>query len=339
MPQIITRQDINELFSQANPSLSEEMDVNHDTEFIWPIDIALGGNRIIPLRPGLQLWLESLTPQNPLELRATYLASDPFGLIFVLAGGFQSTLTHSAQILRFEPRAGASILGYGGSEQGALSYSAGQTVQIIQIVVETWLMRQFVECNLVSLPAALRLILQGDLSQAYIHVGETSPVMQMALHQIWHCPYQGLTRKMYLEGKAIELLALKLHQVDSSQPRRLPKALQPEDIERIHQAKAVLLRDIENPPSLMALAKAVGLNDYKLKQGFRHVFGTTVFGCLHDHRMEKARQLLQTSNLTVSEVAYAVGFSNRSYFAAAFKRKFSINPKAYLVQSQRERRL
>lgn len=342
MTQILTRQDISELFSQVHPSspgLSApgSLDSEHEFEFVWPVKFAQGRNRIVQLRPGLQVWFECLTPHDDLQLRANYLVSDPFGLIFILSGEFQSTLTGSRQTLDLLPSTGINILGYGGTERSTVSYLGGQTIQIVQIVVEPWLLRQFVERNPVSLPAQLREILEGELSQAYLHLGETNPAMQMALHQLWHCPYQGLTRQMYLEGKAIELLALKLDQINVVDQRKLPKALKPQDIERIHHAKDILLHDIENPPSLMALAKAVGLNDYKLKQGFHYVYDTTVFGYLHNHRMEAARQLLQTSHLTVSEVAYAVGFSNRSYFAAAFRRKFNINPKAYLVQSQQER--
>ena len=337
MPKILTRQNINELFSQSScPQLTG---TTSDIELIWPTDIAEGYNRIIQLRSGLQLWCETLTPRSDLRLQADYLPSDPFGLIFILSGDFQSTLTRTRQTEDFLTKGGLNILGYGGTAQGAINYLAGQTIQIVQIVIEPWFMGELVERNPMNLPRPLRAILQGDRSQSYVHMGETNPVMQMALHQLWHCPYQGLTRLIYLESKAIELLALKLCQLSEEDAKQLPKALKSQDVERIHQAKDLLLSDIENPPSLIALARAVGLNDYKLKQGFHHVFGTTVFGYLHNHRMEKARQLLQTTDLTVSDVAYAIGFSNRSYFAAAFRRKFNINPKAYLLQSQRERYL
>lgn len=336
MPKILTRQNINELFSQ--PSCTQPKNAANEIEFTWPASIAQGGNRIVQVRSGLQVSYETLTPESDLHLQASYLPSDPFGLIFILSGNSQATVTRASQTLTFLPTGDINILGFGGTEQGTLSYLADQTVQIVQIAVEPWLMSEFVERNPVHLPLPMRTILQGDRSQAYVHISETNPAMQMALHQLWHCPYQGLTRLMYLEGKAIELLALKLFQLNEDNRKQLPKSLKPQDVERIHHAKDLLLSDIENPPSLIALARAVGLNDYKLKQGFHHVFGTTVFGYLHNHRMEKARQLLQTTDLTVAEVAYTVGFANRSYFAASFRRKFNINPKAYLQQSQRERR-
>jgi AraC-like DNA-binding protein len=73
----------------------------------------------------------------------------------------------------------------------------------------------------------------------------------------------------------------------------------------------------------------VGLNDCTLKKGFREVFGTTAFGYLHDYRLEKARQLLSLGNMKVQDIVHRVGFSDGSYFAAAFRKKFGVNPSFY----------
>lgn len=73
----------------------------------------------------------------------------------------------------------------------------------------------------------------------------------------------------------------------------------------------------------------MGLNEFTLKQGFRQVFGTTAFGWLHHHRMERVKELLETGHYNVTEAAREVGFSNRGHFAASFRKKFGVNPKAY----------
>ncbi len=67
-----------------------------------------------------------------------------------------------------------------------------------------------------------------------------------------------------------------------------------------------------------------------LKRGFRQVFGTTVFGYLHHYRLEQARQLLEAGDMNITETAHAIGFADRSYFAAAFRKKFGLNPSRYL---------
>lgn len=72
----------------------------------------------------------------------------------------------------------------------------------------------------------------------------------------------------------------------------------------------------------------VGTNELKLKQGFRALFGTTVFGYLRRHRMERARQLLLHREVSVTEAAGLVGYACPSRFAAAFRRQFGTRPSA-----------
>lgn len=86
-------------------------------------------------------------------------------------------------------------------------------------------------------------------------------------------------------------------------------------------------------PGLLEQMNQAGTNDYKLKIGFRQVFGTTVFGYLRNQRMEQARQLLLEKQMNVSEVAQTVGYTSFSRFSTAFKHYFGITPKAYQKNS------
>lgn len=112
-------------------------------------------------------------------------------------------------------------------------------------------------------------------------------------------------------------------------PSRPPLILRPADLDRLHQAQEILLHDLENPPSLTELAQQVGLNDYKLKSGFRQVFGTTVFGYLHQQRMQSARNLLISTDLNITEIANQVGYTSLSAFSTAFKKFFGISPSRF----------
>jgi AraC-like DNA-binding protein len=173
------------------------------------------------------------------------------------------------------------------------------------------------------------LIEQSDGS-CFDDVNQITPAMKAALEQIFYCPFQGKTKQIYLEGKCLELIALKLEQLKEMDKRTgLSCSLKPDDIDRIHLAKTILTTNLNNPPSLMELARLVSLNDYKLKIGFRQIFGTTVFGYLHQYRMDKARRLLIEQRMSVKEVAQAIGYANQSRFAAAFRKQFGVNPKAF----------
>jgi AraC family transcriptional activator of pyochelin receptor len=82
---------------------------------------------------------------------------------------------------------------------------------------------------------------------------------------------------------------------------------------------------MRDPPHLSALAQYVGLNSQKLNRGFRHIFGSTVYSFLQDYRLEEAYRLLSTSEMSVSEVAYHVGYGP-AHFATAFRERFGVSP-------------
>ncbi|MEO0377755.1 MAG: helix-turn-helix transcriptional regulator, partial [Cyanobacteria bacterium P01_A01_bin.17] len=69
--------------------------------------------------------------------------------------------------------------------------------------------------------------------------------------------------------------------------------------------------------------------DRKLNQGFRQLFGTTVFGYLQRHRMQQAQSLLHDSDLSIAKVAATVGYRSPEAFSTAFRRQFAVSPKAY----------
>ena len=159
--------------------------------------------------------------------------------------------------------------------------------------------------------------------------------MQQAVQQVLNCPYQGLLKQIYLESKALELVTLRFAQfLEDDQQTSRKIRLQKDDIDHIHWAKDILTDNMTNPPSLTTLARLVGMNDCKLKQGFRQVFGTTAFGYLHQHRLEQARQLLATGKFSVTDVCHQVGFTDRSHFAAAFRKQFGLNPSVYRQECQ-----
>jgi len=194
----------------------------------------------------------------------------------------------------------------------------------------------FIEEDLEQIPIFLRQALIGGKVQPYYHQGKITGQMRRVLHQILQCPHQGLMKRMYLESKAVELITLHFQQFQEQEVHDCSlTAKSLSDIDKIYQAKEILLGNLENPPSLMELARQVGLNDFKLKRGFRQVFGTSAFKYLHDYRLEKARQLLVSGEMKVEEVAFRVGFDSRSYFALAFRKKFGLNPKQYFQHRQK----
>lgn len=156
--------------------------------------------------------------------------------------------------------------------------------------------------------------------------------MYQVIHQILSCPYGGHTRRTYLEGKALELVALQLNAIDRSDAISYP--LNSEDLGGIYQAGKILACHLKNPPSVATLARQVGLNRLKLNCGFHHVYGTTPYRYLRNCRLTKARELLLTLDLGVMEIADRVGYTSRSSFSTAFHQQFGLSPKTFQLYSR-----
>jgi AraC-like DNA-binding protein len=156
---------------------------------------------------------------------------------------------------------------------------------------------------------------------------KSSAVIQGIVRQILDCPYQGITKRMYLQAKILELVTLQVNSLltlsDSVRPNL---TLKPKTVMQLHHAKAILRSNLEHPPSLLDLAQQVGVSDRTLRRGFQELFGTTVLGYVTNLRLEQAEQLLSEGNRTVCEVAHLVGYSQLGHFAAAFRRRFGISP-------------
>jgi len=95
------------------------------------------------------------------------------------------------------------------------------------------------------------------------------------------------------------------------------------------KAKDIIIARMIEPPTLQELANDVGLTLKKLKEGFKQIYGDSVFSFLFEYKMEYARKLLESNQYNVNEVGLKVGYSTASHFIAAFKKKYGVTPKKY----------
>jgi AraC-like DNA-binding protein len=151
-----------------------------------------------------------------------------------------------------------------------------------------------------------------------------SPAIGEALNGISNYRCTGNSAALYLDAKIREILSLFLYRQEKD---CCSCALR--DREKIIRAKEIIEQHHQNPPSLRELSLMVGTNECTLKNGFKMLFGTTVFGYLFDCRMKLAGQYLSDTDKTIQEIASLVGYEHQSHFSTAFKRKFCVSPQQY----------
>ena len=322
--------DIDELYAEwgQQPGASLQSDA-FETILMLPPHMGSGWMRQIRLRPGLEMTLKHVEFSEPCIMQASGNFNwEAVELTSSLSGHVRSVVNGIPDEYCIAPR--QSRMSFFQNCGGYIECLPNQSVIHIEVHVKLPVLDTLIAEQVDQISPNLRMILAGKSQDSFSQARTMTRAIAQATEQVLNCPYQGLTRRLYLESRAIELIALQLPigSLEEVQTQRC-SSLKSDEIERIHQARDILLSNLENPPSLLALAQQVGLNDYKLKRGFRQVFGTTAFGCLYHYRMERAKLLLEAEYATVTEVAQAVGYTSATSFSAAFKKKFGVQPKTY----------
>jgi AraC-like DNA-binding protein len=154
---------------------------------------------------------------------------------------------------------------------------------------------------------------------------EIEPECKIVIEQISRCRYKKAIRHLYIESKVYELFA---YCMDALQNKLKSNALSlsKNDIENLKKAKEIVDNHISNPITLEKLSRMVYLNEYKLKTGFKVLFGKPVYAYLLDKRMEYARLLLEKRAFHVYEVAEMAGYSDSGSFSKAFFKRYGYRP-------------
>ncbi len=158
------------------------------------------------------------------------------------------------------------------------------------------------------------------------HALDVSGRISAVIHAMQQCPFAGATRYVFLESKMMELFVLQMEQLQRLQQKRPEEKWNRIDMERLHAVREYIDNAYLGSFTLRDLALRFGLNEFKLKKGYRELFQTTVFGHVHLLRMQKARALLSEKEMNVSETAFHIGYDNVSSFSTAFKKRFGYSP-------------
>ena len=330
----------------SNP---DEVNLYHfdDTDKIWkcPEYIGRGYCQGILMRDGLH------TTIIDYEFRDDFVRHFP---------SFTHSLELEIEFFLEGPHAGESqLILYSGQEisHGTGQHPGHQRILKVELHLQLPILKVFFDGLLEQLPANLQQSANNCLEKVYgLQVLQVNPIieqvyslttwsvitphMQQVLRQILDCPYRGLNRQVYLEGKALELMMLRSQQmieqvISFENQMAQPNTLPPDEVYSIYQAKELLLSNLQNPPSISDLARQVSLNRRKLIESFQQVFHMTPFEYLQNYRLQQARSLLSSPDAKVEDVIAAVGYKSRSNFAIAFRKKFGLNPKHYQQKSWR----
>ncbi len=177
-------------------------------------------------------------------------------------------------------------------------------------------------------PMLLRPLIATRFTASHIIPVATNAAMRRLAGSLFSNPLCGALRDIFIEGVVLQLLAMKTAGVMDQAPSA--GAPSRRDTARLREARHRLVAEMQNPPSLAALAAASGMSETALNAGFRVLFGGTVYEVLRDERLEHARLALETTDLPVKRIAHGVGYSHVTNFISAFARRYGRPPARFV---------
>lgn len=287
------------------------------------------------VRAGMLLTVLDFTPASDMAVNFKSEAS-PINFGAILAGKYDikyNSFGVSQKYLSGTPR---ELIGKSCDASGTFSMAGGKRLRMLSLTLDESLIEELLYGH-EDYEVLVKKLNTRRRGLNVVGSWELSADMNVIASQILHCRLNGLNRKIYLESKALEILALQLDKLADKKNASI--SISKNDIRQLYEAKDILLAELENPPSLKELASRVGINDFKLKQGFKEIFGDTAYGLLRKQRMETARSLLLDGEASVGDAASAVGYTNISHFITAFRKQYNVTPGGVLQQSRKIYRL
>lgn len=133
------------------------------------------------------------------------------------------------------------------------------------------------------------------------------------------------TCKTVLTSKLVAISAI-LMEKGIGQVQESVHDVSPEERTMLERARILLMQNFSCPPTISQIARQVGMNETKLKREFKQFYGMPVYRYFKRAKMERAMDLLTSTDLSVREIAFRCGYDSQSQFSAAFREIYNLAP-------------
>ncbi|MCG3671162.1 helix-turn-helix domain-containing protein [Aliarcobacter butzleri] len=283
----------------------------------FPLEIGTDYMEKIYIQDGFLFSKTNYNIEKPIFLEAKQ-EERKFVITISLKGNTTYINSQDKKIIPFKE--GFTTISMFENTQGFREFKDKQINQIRLILSESFLRRNF-QKSLVEKYFFNKQNLQ------LIDFRLTSIQSQFLLNDILNCSLVGELANIYKQGKIFELLSLEISKLQKNEDDIF---LDDYDRSAILKAKEILLNNLQNPPSIVGLAKMVHLSEVKLKRGFKQIYKTSPYQLLVSHKMNLAKNMLESGEYNINEIALQVGYKFANNFTNAFYKEFKIRPKDIL---------
>ena len=217
-----------------------------------------------------------------------------------------------------------------GDNYYSITVPAEKQCKFIIVDIIRYLFLRKIICDLDTIPDDLKSMFQDTTGEkAFVFKDTISNIGLQSLHKVLGSDQTGLERKLMVESHSLMLVTSLMERFRKRSSGEKGVQFRKADLQNINVAKDYIIDHFQKEVTIKYLSKLTGLNPNKLQKGFRLLFGKSVRQFLITLRMQVALRMLDEGELSVSEVAHSVGYTNKGHFSQLFKKEFGLLPSVY----------
>lgn len=312
--------------------IAEALNTNYDQlceEYYMelPPEIGRGSIRGINFDGGLGILHYDCTFKEDLEIQFIVNHVHPLKFLYCLEGKLDHRFENTKEYHTINQYQSAIVA----SEQQnghILQFDANVHYVINSLELDRKVFTPKIECELRMMHSKHgKLFKDSEAKESFYHNGDYSLQMADLFKEMQDFDKDEFLRKLFLEGKAYQILAKQIQQYqDDLSDVETRSLLRWSEVKQVNEAASLIKKDLNKLDTVEVLAHRVGLNVRKLQEGFQHMYGMTVNSYVQKERLELAKELLLNLEFNISEIVDKVGLSSKSYFSKIFKTEFGISP-------------
>ncbi len=288
-------------------------------------DIGEGYMEQIRFDNGLEFCIADFYLKKDIKVKYN-MKSAPFEIHYMAEGNIFNDVKNIGQLNLSE---GYISVFFRENMQGEMTYLANRHISFVTIIIHDELLETLLKSckyagNLHDLRHSPNI---NDLVKPHAPLLTLKTIFQ----NILTCKLSDTVRWMVLQGNATEAIAYVLQkdffteEIEENKKIKLDRY----SLKALDMAKEYIEENMAATITIKEISESVGLNEYKLKAGFRKQHHMTIRAYQTHCRMHRAYELLQNEDCSVTEAASTVGYTNISHFAKCFKEHYGENPKHF----------
>ncbi|NAY91748.1 helix-turn-helix domain-containing protein [Muricauda sp. JGD-17] len=217
----------------------------------------------------------------------------------------------------------------GGYNYGYFPKDVKLSINVIQITRKPFLRKRLNQGEELN-KQLYKVFLDTDHEKVFAYYGSYNLKLADNIGALRNIKSKGMIRIMQIEGLVYQILSLHMIQHNNEVMNKRPHTnLLKRELRIIRNYAKKIERNVSFNFSLESISMETGLTQAKLQEGFKLLYNKTVTEYIRHVRLEVARDFMVTTELSISEIVYSIGFTSRSYFSKIFKRKYGISPSEF----------